>query len=267
MIVSVLVFVSNTLIQAQEPITVSGKVLDDETGKPITAMMIQSGKIDAKDPKKITWGYTHRNTRSKTGRFSTSIRWSQGWTARIVADGYIPQPVLKREPKLGEAKIEVEIRLKKGQPVSGQIVDHLGKPVKDAKVYAVSARGLNFFDGEARERYGTGKIDDRAKYVKTDASGKFKIHPGGMGTIVVCAPTIDAFAHKCDLASTETARIQLPKPTKVKITYDIPMADEEMEIFYQFLSHLSEGYQKIESTRSFPAQKRKFHRVEFTASR
>lgn len=244
-------FLSSIHAESEDVVTVRGKVVDAETGKPITAMMIQAGKRDAKDPEKITWGYSHRNTRSKSGSFSTTIRWDQGWTARIVADGYIPQPIITQAPKLGQTKIEVEIQLKKGKPVTGLVVDHLGKPVEGAKVFAVSPRGLNLCDGEARDRYDGGKIDDRAKYVKTDKLGSFKIHPGTTGRVVVCAPTVDAFVHTYDLAEPKPATIKLPAPAIVKITYDIPNAEKEIDIFYQFLSYLDKDYKNIESTRTF----------------
>ena len=243
-------FAFTSLAFADESVTVIATVVDDETGKPITAMMIQAGKIDAKDPKKITWGYSERNTRSKTGRISTNIRWSQGWTARVVADGYLPYPILTKAPKPGEKRIEMEIRLKKGKPVTGTIVDHNGKPVSKAKVFAVSARGLNLYDGEARDRYDGNKIDTRAKYVETDKDGKFQIHPGGSSSIAVCAPTIDAYAVAIDPSKPKPLQIKLPAPTKVKIKFEIPHAGEESDVFYQFLSHLSEGYKKINSTRT-----------------
>ena len=238
-------------VNAQEPIKIRGTVVDDQTGKPITAMMIQAGKIDSKDPKKITWGYSSRNTKSKTGSFSTSIRWSQGWTARIVADGYLPQPILTKAPKVGETALELEFRLKKGKPVSGTVVNHLGKPVQGAKVFAVSARGLNLYDGQARQRYGENKIDTQAKYVETDAEGKFKISPGGSTSIAICSETIDAFAHPVDPANPKPIEIKLPAPTQVNVTFSIPDADGEIHVFYQFLSYLAEGYKGIESTRSF----------------
>lgn len=245
---SSLLFVS--VANANDRITVAGKVVDNETGKPITAMMIQAGKMDPKDPKKITWGFSERNTRAKTGRFSTTVRWNQGWTARIVADGYEPHPILTEAPELGQTKLEVEIRLKKGKPIAGVVLDHTGKPVPKAKVYAVSARGINLTHGQARDRYDE-KVDIRAKFVETDNQGKFEIHVGGSTSIAVCAPTIDAWAHAVDATNSKALEIKLPAPTLVRIRCDIARAGDEVEVFYQFLSYLSEGYKNIQSTRSF----------------
>lgn len=244
-----LVLFSSSTLDADDRVRVQGTVVDDETGAPLTEIMIQAGKIDPKDPKKITWGYSESRVRSKTGRFSTSVRWAQGWTARIVVDGYLPQPVITKAPAVGETQLEVVIRLKKGKPVSGTIVDHLGKPVAGAKVFAVSARGLNLYDGQARDRYGEGKIDNGAKYVETDQQGKFKIHAGGSSSLAICSDTVDAYAQKIDPSNPKPLKIRLPEPTIVKITYDIPGAGPETKIFYQFLAYLSEGYKNISSTR------------------
>src|SRR5262245_29813554 len=68
-----------------ESVEVFGKVVDAETGKPVEAFMTQAGKFDPKDPKNVTWGFTE--TRTSSGRFSATIKWNEGWTARIVADG------------------------------------------------------------------------------------------------------------------------------------------------------------------------------------
>ena len=42
------------------------------------------------------------------------------------------QPVLSEAPPAGKDRIETVIRLKKGRTVRGRVLDHLGKPVKDA---------------------------------------------------------------------------------------------------------------------------------------
>ena len=167
-------------------IKIVGKVVDDETGKPITQMMIQAGRMDPDDPRKVTWGYSERNTKSKTGRFSTTVRWSQGWTARIIADGYEPQPVIREAPKLGQKEIEVEIRLKPGKPIRGIITDHLGKPVSGINVFSISPRGLNLYGGNSHDRYDD-KIDTGAKFVTTKADGTFELPSGG------AAPSCDFF--------------------------------------------------------------------------
>ncbi len=134
---------------AAKTITIRGKVVDDATGEPIGRLITQGGKFDPSDPKKVTWGYSESRSRSRDGSFSTTIRWAEGWTARIVADGYIPQPVLGSAPPANKNDIEVTIRLKRGPNVRGAVLDHAGKPVKDAAVFAIGPTGVNLAAGQA----------------------------------------------------------------------------------------------------------------------
>src|SRR5262245_10329881 len=69
-----------------QSVEVFGKVVDAETGEPVEAFITQAGKFDPKDPKSVTWGFSE--TRNTSGRFSATINWNEGWTARILADGY-----------------------------------------------------------------------------------------------------------------------------------------------------------------------------------
>ena len=72
---------------AAKTTSIRGKVFDDATGEPIQALITQGGKFDPTDPEKVTWGFSESRSSSRDGSFSTTIRWADGWTARIVADG------------------------------------------------------------------------------------------------------------------------------------------------------------------------------------
>ena len=71
------------------PIAISGKVIDDATGKPVTSYDKEGGRVDPKDPKKVTWGaYRVRDAGDSDGTLSGSIDWYAGWRERIIAKGY-----------------------------------------------------------------------------------------------------------------------------------------------------------------------------------
>ena len=70
--------------------------MNAETGKPVNAFITQGGKFDPKDPKNVTWGFSE--TRTTSSDFGATINWNEGWTAQILADGYVPQPVLSEAP-------------------------------------------------------------------------------------------------------------------------------------------------------------------------
>lgn len=233
----------------QERLSIRGTVVDDETGEPVTDLMIQAGRIDPDDPEKITWGFSETRTSSKTGAFRTNVDWSGGWTARIVADGYQPHPVITESPAVGAREITVEIRLKRGTPVKGRLVNHDGEPVADAMVFAVGPRGINLYQGNAHQSYDD-SIDRHAKGVSTDDEGRFEIFMSGSERIAISSKQLDAHVFRIDEVEAEETEFKLPAPASVKITVDIEGADEETEIFYQFLTHLEEDYKRVESTRS-----------------
>ena len=129
-------------------------------------------RLKPADPKKVTWGNWESRSSSRDGSFSTTIRWAEGWTARILADGYIPQPVIASAPPADKDEIEVVIRLKRGPKVRGVVLDHAGKPITGAAVFAVPPRGLNLWGGQAWSRAPDGFKDDSARPVLTDEQGR-----------------------------------------------------------------------------------------------
>ena len=170
---------------AAKTVTVRGKVLDDATGEPIGKLITQAGKFDPADPKKVTWGYSEGRSSARDGSFSTTIRWADGWTARILADGYIPQPVIASAPPDDKDDIEVVIRLRRGPKVRGVVLDHAGKPLKDAAVFAIGPTGVNLAGGQAR--------DDEAQGARTDADGRFEVFTGEAKSLAVSHANFDAW--------------------------------------------------------------------------
>jgi hypothetical protein len=218
--------------------------VDDETGEPIGRLITQAGKFEPGDPKKVTWGYSEGRSSARDGSFSTTVRWDEGWTARILADGYLPQPVITSAPPADKEEIVVTLRLKRGPKVRGVVLDHSGKPVKDAAVFAVGPTGLNLVAGQAWRSFG-GK-DDEARPVTTDAEGRFEIPAGEAKSLAVSHTAFDAWP--AAIPTTELT-IRLPEPARVEVELDIEGADKESVIFYQLLSHLMPEFAGVESSR------------------
>ena len=130
-------------------VTIRGTVVDDETGEPIGRLITQAGKFDPADPTKVTWGYSEGRSSARDGSFSTTVRWAEGWTARILADGYVPQPVITAAPPADKDEIEVTIRLKRGRLVRGRGARSRGQAGEGAAVFAIGPTGLNLAAGQA----------------------------------------------------------------------------------------------------------------------
>jgi len=195
----------------------------------------------------VTWGYHETRSGRKDGRFSETVRWPEGWTARILADGYIPQPVLKRPPLPGQDVIEVVIRLKRGKRVEGRVLDHEGRPVKGAAVFAIGPTGLNLARGKAWKSVGESDEENRrARPVHTDEYGCFKLPAGSATRLAVSCHALDAWP--LEIPKEGEAVVRLPAPATVSIRYDIEGAAAEAKIGYQLLNHRMPGFKGLESS-------------------
>lgn len=240
-------------VQAQpkpesKSVTIRGKAVDDETGKPVAPLIVQAGKFDPADPAKVTWGYSENRSSATDGSFSASIRWNDGWTARIIADGYLPQPVLTKAPPEGKDEIEVLIRLKRGRLVRGQVLDHKGQPVKGMAVFAVGPTGVNLSAGKAWSSWG--EEDSGPKPVLTDDQGRFELAAGEAKKIAVSGGTFDVWP--ADIAAEGDTILKLPEPAKVEILLDIDGAEKESEAFWQLLVSHMPGFEGVRLERTVP---------------
>jgi hypothetical protein len=254
-----------------QPVEVFGKVVDAETGEPIEAFITQAGKFDPKDPKNVTWGFSE--TRNTSSSFRATIKWNEGWTARIVADGYIPQPVVGEAPPTGKDRIETVIRLKKGRTVRGRVLDHLGKPVKDASVFAVRPSGMTLAGGRAVNSF-DGEPDPTVRGAKTDSEGRFELavnvaagpkRPASAGAtpgLAISSPALDAWPVPLPEGEAEVV-IRLPFPTRVEVGYDIEGSDEEASVFLQLLMYDVDAWKGFEVRRELPIRNR--GRIELTS--
>ncbi|MCX5676799.1 MAG: TIGR03067 domain-containing protein [Planctomycetota bacterium] len=251
----------STLIVLQrviESIELSGRVVDDATGKPVSNFSIQGGRVDDKDPAKITWGYSLETRGSNPkGEFSAHLGWSAGWRSRIVAGGYVPQPILTELPKDGGTQITgLVIRLKRGRQVSGHVFDHAGKPVKDAGVYVVGNPSINLTGGKAMEL--TGDEDKKAIRVATDADGAFTVTGIGEDAqrIAITSSALDLWVvpvPKGDAAN-DNLEIRLPQPGKLVVHYDIAGAPDKARLFMQLHTWEMPGWRGVTNERYDPIQ-------------
>ncbi len=232
-------------------VTVHGRVLDAEDGKPIEQFITQAGKFDPQDPSKVTWGYSEGRTTSPnpTGQFSTTIHWNEGWTARILADGYVPQPVLTQAPPPDRDQIEVVIRLQRGRLVRGRVLDHKSQPVAAAAVFAVGPTGLNLAGGHAFDSLGGSERN--ALRVLTDAKGRFELPVGEASKLAVSSSQLDAWPAPLPKDNAE-ALIRLPEPTRLQVEIQIEGSEKGDQFFYQLLSHYMDGFQGVQSTGRLP---------------
>src|SRR5438552_12896708 len=129
-------------------VKISGRVVDDETGKAIEHFTLEWGWANPKD-EKINWGgSTVNSARWANGKFSSQDGWQAGqkvW-ARIIAPGYVAQPITPQPLVVPTEAKNLVVRMKKGAKLNGVVLDYQSKPVAGANVYLVTT-GLNLEDG------------------------------------------------------------------------------------------------------------------------
>ena len=247
-------------------VEISGRVVDDATGKPVTNFAIQGGRLAEKDPAKTTWGYTLETRDSNPrGEFSTSLDWFAGWRSRIVAAGYVSQPILTELPKAGATKVAgLVIRMKPGRQVSGHVFDYTGKPVPDAGVYVVGNPSINLTGGKAMELAGGFVEDRRPIRAATNADGAFTVT--GLGgdddqRIAITSTALDLWVVSVPKEDAAIANldIRLPQPGKLVVHYDIAGAPDAARLLLQLHTWEMPGWSGVTDERCDPIRQR----VEF----
>jgi protocatechuate 3,4-dioxygenase beta subunit len=221
-------------------VTVFGRVLDAETGEPVKNFIVQGGRFDPDKPGDYSWGYSESRRRSE--RFSATVQWNKGWTARILADGYLPQPVITKPPR-GKKLVEVTIRLKRGRLVAGRVLDHEGKPVHEAAVFAMH-RSMNLVEKKAMR---SDREDTSALRVLTDKDGRFEIPIGEATSLAVSTDRLECWQAPLPKPG-EEAVIRLPEAGTLALRYSIEGAPDECEIFLQLIASESEHFNGLHTS-------------------
>ncbi len=153
-------------------VTIRGKVVDDETGKPIERLITQAGKFEPADPTKVTWGYSE-GPKQRQGR----LVFDDGPLGRGL-DGPHPGRRLRsaagdRGGAAGRQGRDRSHDSPEARPAgAGRGARSCRQTGKGAAVFAVGPTGLNLSAGQAWTSWG--EKDNEAKPVVTDDAGRFE---------------------------------------------------------------------------------------------
>jgi beta-lactamase regulating signal transducer with metallopeptidase domain len=236
--------------KGEPQVTVRGTVVDAETGRPITRFVEQGGQVDPKDPKRITWGFTETRTEGEnlTGTFRSTLGGDFRFRIRILADGYVPQPVAVDPGEVGGREVEVTVKMVRGRQVSGRVLDHGGRPVK-ATAFLVGALPLNITGGQALRSFGG--EETAATKSATDAEGRFAIAGRGDGQdrVAVSAPgVLDLWVVPAPPPGEELT-VRLPEPGRLVLRYDIEGSDDEARFLLQHHTWEQKGWDRLDNIR------------------
>ena len=163
----------DNVLTLMPPAIVRGKVLDEQTGKPVDKFKVITG-IDFGQDQRISWE-RERNDAVKIGNdgtFEVKFTWPYpGHKVRVEAEGYLPEesPTFK----IIDGDQDFTFRLKKGQDISGAVVDASGKPVAGATVVLVTPNSsLEIVNGELPQYALRGVVTS-----KSGAEGRYAFPP------------------------------------------------------------------------------------------
>jgi len=232
-----IIFLGAANAQVDEPISVTGRVVDDETGEAVFHFVEQHGIYRPANEGGIQWGFS-QGTSAPTDRFSFLLRWSEGHRWRILADGYLPELVFKDVPSQNSAKPIV--RLKRGKIVRGKVLTDDGSPAVGVSVFPIGPRYINLAEGKSWiSQSAATEVNFRAEPATTDSEGKFTLRAGGATHVGVSGSALNAWSEP--IAVDGETVINLPPAASLTVTYDIPGGPAETEFIYSLSGFESDG--------------------------
>ena len=223
-------------------LTLKGFVVDDETGDPIKSFTLEHGRVKGQDRAEISWGGSSRSVPNSYriingkafpvesppfGEFADSLQigGEESQWMRIVADGYEPHPVTDRPPGPMDAgkTIEVTVRLKRGRPLVGRVLDHTGRPAAGAKLFLIRPGGMTIrvVDDIIGQGSETGLLDPAVTRAVADEQGRFHLTGVGDATAIgVSAASVHFWSAPIPPPGEEPT-VRLPEPAKIRIPYAI----------------------------------------------
>lgn len=159
-------------IVMQPPLTVSGTVVDADTGEPIAAFSLVHG-IHFNDGQPLSWETQLKPDTGADGKFTFTNRYPYpGYAVKIVANGYMPET--SRVFSDSEHHVELQFKLHKAADLTGRVVTADGKPAAGATAVLVEpGEWTQVVDGrEVQQGVGqkvTASADGSVRFTPTNA--------------------------------------------------------------------------------------------------
>lgn len=172
-------------IALSQTATVTGRVIDEETGKPLSAS-VSASRDDAR------WANVQASgTSDAEGRFKLDSLEPGSWTISATAQGYA-KGIAKVQVSAGKTTDVGDIKLGSGMTVKGRVTNRAGEPVANAQVTLsqLSDQGMPW--GSFAEPVGS---------TQTNADGRFSINGAidGRWQVKVNADGYSELLHKLEI--------------------------------------------------------------------
>jgi len=172
---------SDMSVRLDRPFSLSGKVLDAQTGEPIRSFKLIRGYSYGPGEDFVNWD-RNEAIPGANGRYSVVSSDRRGAQIKymLTAEGFLPASSPAYEEK-GAHTFDFE--LKPGQGLSGVVQSAGGEPVSGATVVLAENRGGAYMDKEGEFRAGI----TQGQSVQTDEQGRFKFDPSLEARTVLAA--------------------------------------------------------------------------------
>lgn len=206
-------------------VTIIGKLIDDETGKPIERASWEWGMKDPADPSRIAWGFSKQYGRDlPDGTFEQYVHFREDGDhdrLRVFAAGYEVTDVVDTLPMPFPKQWECVVRLKPLGKVHGILRDHQGKPLAQAKVLFIpEGHRSNIVEGmtgaDPHRWPQPSSRDGAVAETWTDERGQFTLPANRRGALAASSPLVDLWTFPVPEQG-EIADLRMPDPGKVVI--------------------------------------------------
>jgi len=197
-----------------------GSVVDDENDFPLTKFIWQTGTVVGDNTNDIHWqsGY------SGPGDSGTFDFWNtkSNDAFRILANGYVPAVIIRRQVLAERKTADLQVRLKRGGELDGVVQDYSGQPAPSALV--VSAP---LIDGEMPQTLSVffwRGFGEGYTFTRTDDAGRFSVRGvSGTNSRLLAISTDRGIAQPILISNAlQNVKITLPEPASLIVDYDIP---------------------------------------------
>jgi hypothetical protein len=167
--------------------------------------------------------------------------------ARIVAGGYLNQPVTP-EPVAGYADVNhLTVRMKRGGELAGVVLDHAGQAAAGAKIFLIDVPKLAVRDDGAAWWFAPGGGPFQNGSATTGPSGRFALRGDIQAAKEIVAVSADSRMvwAVTNGGSTNEMKIALPEPATVMVRYHIAGDEAEAQLRFQLrCGEMSDNFRK-----------------------
>ena len=210
------------------PLTVSGKVVDAESGLPLETFDVVQGIDWGNNNNQVHWE-RYNVKQGADGKYQTEFTEPRsGHYVRIEAEGY--RPAVSRMLRDDEGDVIVNFKLEEGSGPSGTVTTPDGKPAVGAQIMvATPNEAIHIYNGHAQQF-------ENQPAAQVDEQGEYQLPYQEAGdTIVVCRHET-GYAQLDGTQLEDSPDIKLTPWCTVEGTVyagDEPLANESIQLYFQ----------------------------------